>query len=128
MDSETIAALERAAEMLKAADWSEDMRADATLIRTLIERERNGEERAQIVAWLRDDEATAQIAAFVASDDPDSVQRGLKLAAHLASMPGFDFRAADRSALAFGEGDAAGAHKPQIITGQSEESEHVAED
>ena len=49
MNDKTLAALERAAVLIEADDWSPRSK-DAALIRALIERERAGGERAQIVA------------------------------------------------------------------------------
>lgn len=59
MNDELIAAPERAAAVVDATlDHSRSahpqLRRDAALIRALIERERNGGERAQIVAYLED--------------------------------------------------------------------------
>ena len=65
-NDETLAALEMGAFLAEAQAnryrWDGDtvsadrLDADAALIRALIERERNGGERAQIVAWLRQPE------------------------------------------------------------------------
>lgn len=53
MDAELIAALERTLRTLNAITVDDESRADARLIRALIERERAGGERAAVVRYQR---------------------------------------------------------------------------
>jgi hypothetical protein len=133
MDAETIAALERAAERVEKeataakSSWlykagqplAQDngqsvcwkgrfdaLQADAALIRALIERERNGGEVAQIAR-------RKQRAAEVIRD----LQEFLAMPEDLQLMAIYELGPEMRERLR--QAIAAGAHKPQIITGQS---------
>jgi hypothetical protein len=108
MDAETIGALEEALYQYHHSPAGDDPQyeVDAALIRALIERERNGGERAQIVAWLRQEYVDIMDAAHGNAEDILQAEVVHEITDAIA----------------------AGAHKQQIITGQSEESEHVAED
>ena len=93
MDSKLIFALVRAAELLEAeADsWGNAAghpeRAQAATIRALIERERNGGERAQIVAWLRTEQGKGSEGGVdYASGFADAIEAGAHLGPRVLSV------------------------------------------
>lgn len=67
------------------ADYDKDQ--DAALIRALIERERAGGERAQIVAWLRGDEAFKITGSVFTEDLADAIAAGAHIAIASETQP-----------------------------------------